>query len=268
MRNAAFIGLLFALIIVTSSQLSADVVLIDFGRNDVTNGNVTTSPDSNGNYWNNFASDDFGTFGGIASGASISGLIDTSNNSTSIGLETTSTLSANGILNGGLLAPSGGLLGDFAIATATQDYVFTTSTGGLRLTGLDPSMFYSFRLFGTRETAITRETQYEITGGNGTFTQNLITSGTDIGNDGMYDGNDDTIVSILGVTPDVSNQIDIDLSVVQGGFAYLGVMEVTSQPVPEPSSIALCAAAFLLMVFFGRRSKNDAEPLPARQTIR
>ncbi|GAA5484790.1 PEP-CTERM sorting domain-containing protein [Haloferula sargassicola] len=231
-------------------------VLIDFGRHDGVQGNPTVNPDTNGHYWNNL------TYNGgefqIPSGQAYNDLVDTSNVATTIDVTTTSIWRSNGVNNGGLLAPSAGLLGDFAIATATQDYWFTetggspalNNTASLVISGLDPGLTYDLRLFGTRESTSTRETQYVIQGGNGPFSASYLTSGTGIG-DGGYNGNNDEIISFSGIEPDGSGNINVTINALQGGFAYLGVMEISS--VPEPSHLAMVLGAGLVGLMRRRR---------------
>ena len=224
---------------------SAQTVLLDFGRHNGNDGNATASPDVNGNYWNNLSQN--GDFE-IAAGYVASNLVDTDNNATAIDLTTLDIFRSNGRNNGGLLSPDAALLGDFAIGTATEDYWFVETGGNPQipnatfvLSDLDPNMAYDLRMFGTRNTTDVRSVRYTATGGNGEMMVDLQTSGPDIGSDGAYDGNDDTIVSLLGVTPGMNNTITFDVDVLSGNFGYLGVMEITAVAVPEPASVATFA---------------------------
>ena len=192
--------------------------LLDFGPNDVTNGNITTNPDANGSYWNNITD-------GTVSGTQIS-LFSKTNQSSSAYVEVTQGFLTNGILNGGLLAPSVALLGEFAIATATQDYFFTTGTSSLKFGGLVPGDKYVFSFFGTRQTTAARTTEFELTGAT-TYTGLQATSGTAIG-DGGYNGNNDQILVSDTLEASAGGIITLDVSVSAGGFAYLGLMKMTS----------------------------------------
>lgn len=229
---------------------SADAArfFIDFSRTDA-NGAITASPDTNGNYWNNLASPSFE----VPVGLSLADLVDTENNASTIDVATDNvvngpTFRANGDSVGGLMNPDPLLLGDFAIADATRDYFFvegTQNTGNpndpsaMVFSDLDPDATYDFRFFGSRVTGSYRESRHTLIGGNKTEFTTLVTSGTDEGSDG-YDGNNGTIVEILGVTPDANNEILYLLSVVQGNYAYISAMEITeTQNIPEPSSTVL-----------------------------
>ncbi len=140
-------GLFFS----SSAMAATTRYLVDFGRNDVaTGGNqgaITPSPDVNGNYWNNFNKEAFNADNStdVPETASISGLVNVANSASGIGIQLldlngTNEWEANGAANGGLLAPSPALLGDFAIETATRDYFFTTqSSASFVLNGLNPS---------------------------------------------------------------------------------------------------------------------------------
>lgn len=227
-RHQTLIGSV-ALVTIASAAAPATgmSLLIDFGAAGAGNPGTTASPDINGNSWNNFVP------GGFYS------LVDTLGNMSGIGLSATTGVATNN--PGGLTTPSVALLGDLAIASATQDYIFVSAgaTAGFKLDGLDPTKTYDLGLFGTRATTATRETSYVVTGGAGPLSTSLVTSGDNIGSDGMYDGNDDTIANVLGVTPNGDGEILIDVSVLQGNFGYLGAMSI--QVVPAPASLALIA---------------------------
>lgn len=215
--------------------VASKTVRVDFGRHDTTNGNPTTSPDNFGRYWNNF--------GTIANGSGANNLITTANEPTPLGITLTSGgWNHNGILNGGLLSPSSTLLGELAVNTATQDYLFIQgangTSGSLTIRGLSPTKLYSMRFFGTRNEAQIRRSTYTIAAGNGTFAGSLQTSGTGIGNDGAasYNGNNRSTVALGGIQANSTGEVSLQLSVAEGGFAYLGILEivegVTVPPLP------------------------------------
>lgn len=183
---------------------------IDFGPNDGANGNVTASPDVNGNYWNNVTN----------TAPSQLNLVDRANAGTGTYVKINGGFSTNGIQNGGLLTPDAALLGDIAIPTATQDYFYTTTASGLSIRGLDKSKGYVFNLFGTRNDPEKRVTTYSFMGGN-FYDGVLQTSGADIGG-----GNTKTIVTSDIIMPDDNGHINLTVTRTEGSFAYLGVMKI------------------------------------------
>ena len=233
----AYLGILELTEAEAAPPIVSKTVRVDFGRHDGTNGNVTVNPDSFGKYWNNF--------GATASGSSVANLITTANEPTPMGITlTTAGWQNNGILNGGLTATSPGTqaptfarLGELAVDTATQDYLFINGNTGfssnLKITGLNPSKLHSLRFFGTRSATDVRRSTYTITAGNGTFAGMLQTSGPGIGNglggdDGSatYNGNNRHTVALGGMLPNSAGELTLQLSVSEGNFAYLGILEI------------------------------------------
>ena len=200
--------------------------LIDFGVNDGTNGNSTPSPDVNGNYWNNVLNQ--------TTAADTFRLVDKANVATGIKLKVAPNFLTNGIATGGLLAPSAALLGEYAIATATQDYFFvqgtgTTSVGTLRLSGFDRTKRYVFHVFGSRQaTTETRVSQYKFTGAT-TSTITQTTTGPNVGANG-YAGNNNTISNSDTLMADGNGVIQLELSKVTGLYAYLNLMRIDILP--------------------------------------
>jgi lysophospholipase L1-like esterase len=225
-------------------------VRVDFGRHDGTNGNATASPDTFGNYWNNF--------GVTANGTTVPNLVTTTNAATTMGITLTSAnWQNNGILNGGLTAANGqspleSRLGDLAVETATQDYFFNSGATGLttslKVTGLSPTKHYSMRLFGSRKannaTDIRRST-YTVVAGNGTFAGTLQTTGPGIGNglggdDGntTYDGNNRTTVALGGMQPTTAGELTLQMSIAEGGFSHLNILEIVESVSVPPLALS------------------------------
>jgi lysophospholipase L1-like esterase len=223
--------LLLALTALGLSQAHAQTtavrsMLIDFGTNDATNGTVTSSPDANGSYWNNLLNNT-----GVADTFR---LVDKQNQATGVKVKVGANFLTNGILNGGLLTPSAALLGEYAVATATQDYFFvqgtgSTSTATLRFSGLSASRRYVFHVFGSRQAATeTRVSQYKFTGANvSTITQT--TTGNGVGANG-YPGNNNTITKSDTLTADAAGGITLELSKITGSFGYLNLMRMDIVP--------------------------------------
>lgn len=225
-------------------------LLFDFGPVDTNNGRTTSSPDPAGLFWNNWR----GISGGatINAGEHFGNLVNTLGDRTGVDLTLTAGFMANGRLHGGLLSADPSLLGDLGVATATEDFFFSTgdglqgggdddTAGGFMLDGLDPGLLYEFKFFGSRNTAQERVTEYRVTGANDQ-SERLTTSGTDTGANGIYDGNDSRVAVVADVIPDAYGQVFVDLTLISGDFAYINAMQVTATGVvPEPSS-ALGAA--------------------------
>lgn len=213
--------ILFLLMYVISLQgINAQIfksVLVDFGPNDISNGNITTSPDINGNYWNN-ATDPSLTAPTIA-------LIDKNNISTGFSLNVTGAMSENGIQNGGLLTPNASILEkDFSIATATEDYFYTGTSGSITIKGLDIKKGYVFNLFGSRNTTETRITKYTLQGAN-LYNGTLQTSGTNLGGVGI-NGNAGTVLVTDTIMPDSTGKIKLIITLNTGTFAHLNLMRM------------------------------------------
>lgn len=247
----AYLGVLELTESDAAPPISSTTVRVDFGRHDGTNGNPTTSPDSFGKHWNNF--------GNVANGAAVANLVSTAGSPTSLGLTLTSTgWQHNGIFNGGLTAlppgtqaPLASRLGELAVDTATQDYLFINGATGfsstLKVGGLSPTKLYSMRFFGTRNATDVRRSTYTITAGNGTFAGTLQTTGTGIGtglggDDGTtpYNGNNRSTVALGGIQANSTGEVTLQLSVAEGNFAYLGILEIVegaSVPALPPVAI-------------------------------
>lgn len=154
----------------------------DFGPADGTNGDETTNPDTNGNYWNNISNASGSTTMPIST---FSNLKNSNNNSTSYSLSFSGAqFVTNGKLNGGLLSPYASQFSnqpDLAIATATEDYVYTQAkTNGpvITFSGLDTKKRYKFKIFGSRNTASDRTSQYTFQGEGIAVVGTLATSST------------------------------------------------------------------------------------------
>lgn len=241
-----------------------DSIFIDFGKNDVSNGiimpadgpmdieagNNTGVADSFGNYWNN-AWTNTATAGGPVPPLPLVNLVTSTKASTGIDLIFSQGWESNGFNNGGLQNPSSSLLGNFASKNATGDYFFINKpfTQGqegiatMTFFGLDPSLVYDFKMFGTRAENEVRRTLYSITDINGTHDFLLQTSGAGIG-DGGYNGNNNTFAYLTGIVPDDTGSITLTVKVDTSNFAYLGAMELTA--VPEPGTAMLLGAAGLV----------------------
>ncbi|MCA9234406.1 MAG: PEP-CTERM sorting domain-containing protein [Planctomycetales bacterium] len=270
MKTTISTSLFFLALLGICMPASAARYLVDFGRNDVATGGgqgaITASPDSNGNYWNNFNKEAFNSDTGnldVPDNAAISGLIDDANGASGIGIQLLDSTGnneweANGALNGGLLGPDSNLLGELAIETATRDYFFTTQpSASFVLNGLNPLATYDLEFFATRDTGGYRATQYRATDANGAMLSAILqTSGGGAGSAAHPNGNDDDTVALLGLVPDGSNSITIDMLTNAGGFSYVGIMSITENTVPEPASLALLGLGGLAFAAVRRRASR------------
>ncbi|MDD4970483.1 MAG: T9SS type A sorting domain-containing protein [Paludibacter sp.] len=212
-------NLLLLSVILMSFSLGAQTLeqrfFIDFGPNDVTNGNVMANPDANGKYWTSFT--------GSALNDNIT-LTNTTNVTSTYVLTTTTACQKNGILNGGLLTSDPALLGEMAINTATQDYFYNNVPASFKISGLNPAKGYKFYTFGSRNTAEVRTTQYIFTGTN-TFTGTNQTSGPGLGG-GAVNQNTQTFLNSTIITPNSAGEITIAVSVVAGTYWHLNMMKL------------------------------------------
>ncbi|MEO1717050.1 MAG: GDSL-type esterase/lipase family protein [Planctomycetota bacterium] len=211
----------------------------DFGPSNAEDGTPTVGPDANGNVWNNWVP----ATGGVAinAGEHIGDLVDSTGANTDIGMVITGGFISNGLVNGGLTTPDPALLGDLAVATATQDYFYSEADdlngggnddvpGSFMLTGLDPSFVYEFSFFGSRTLGSEiRETEYRVTGATEGVAI-LQTTGPGIGSDGTYNGNDNTLAVVSGIVPDEFGQVFIDLTLKRGLFTYVNAMRIDVVP--------------------------------------
>lgn len=219
-------------------------ILFDFGPSNPDEGEPTTSPDLHGNHWNNWHEAEGGD--AVNAGEHIGNLVDARGRPTGIELTITGGFRTNGKRHGGLSSPETGLLGDLAVSSATVDYFYCTADdvpgggnedagGGFMLGGLDPNLTYDLYLFGSRNAAETRITEYLVIGAS-RKTALLRTCGNNIGADGAYDGNDDQVAMASGVRPDRFGQVFVDMTVASGRYAYLNAMRIVVAPAPRTES--------------------------------
>lgn len=157
-----------------SSTLSVKQSLFfDFGPRDGANGDETTNPDANGNYWNNISNAlvTTGITGWSTTYPAFTNLFNSGNANTGFTLAFTANgFTANGKQNGGLLTPQTSQFGsnsDLAIATATEDYIFTGNTSNgpvVKFSGLNTAKKYKFKIFGSRNVSTDRAAQYTLQG--------------------------------------------------------------------------------------------------------
>lgn len=170
-------------------------------------------------------------------------LVDTAGLGTGIGIDITDVFWPGSNQNG-TLTPAGDAA--FIPATATRDNLFGSVTdfggfiepsGGFYLTGLDPSGLtaYDFVFFGSRVgVSDQRWTRYTATGANSASAA-LNTS-----------NNTSNVALVSGVIPGPDGRVYIDvrpdaLNNNASKFYYLGFMQLTSVPIPAPTSLGALA---------------------------
>ncbi|HEY6913386.1 MAG TPA: Ig-like domain-containing protein, partial [Paludibacter sp.] len=239
--------------VVVSNQIApVKQVFVDFG---LSTGTTPVGADSYGNYWNN-SSDPAITAAAVA-------LVDNTNVASGFNLYVTAAFQANGPTAGGLTTPIASYLGEFAIATATQDYFYATA-GALKITGLNVNKGYRFKLFGSRDNTETRKTQFVFTGSNSVTTTELQTSGSNIGGTGI-NGNNSTILRSDLIYPTTAGEITIAVNKIAGSFAHLNIMKIEEFDKIAVTGITVSGNAISNL---GGTSQLTASVLPANATLK
>ena len=186
---------------------SADsTFFVNFGSEPITN------PDSNSNFWTNVEAK------------------DTEYELTDKGgtgrytIEATGGFVANN--NADFTNPDANILGEMAISEATKSYLFLsgTGTGTVTISGLQTNRLHRLAIFGSRNTANTRETEYTVTGLTAS-TGVLQTSGTGIATNPTLNTNDDEFFEV-NVFPNAQGKITIGVAVESGGFGYINMLKI------------------------------------------
>ena len=211
----------------TGAQTVERSFYIDYGQNNVVNqGYKTVGADKNGHYWNNIFGK--GTSAPDKAYPKTISLVASDNTATDYQLQLSSRFSTNGYTNGGLQNPSAALLGDLAIESATQDYIFLEGNqdyGVIHFKGLDLSKAYRFYMFGSRTASDERAAYFDLTGEN-CWRDEMAMSGTGIGNGG-YNGNNNKVLTSELIFPDRSGNIDLTIIKKSSGImVYLNCMKI------------------------------------------
>jgi len=208
---ALFIG-------VTASSSYGATVYIDFGNTDAT-----------GN-WNGVSD---------AVSGSIADAIDSTGAATGIQIAVTSRFNGtnnNGTTDAGAPYPSFATRDSFYGNADAEWQGLTITSATVNISGLNSGFTYDFTFYASRIATDDRGTLYTVTGSNsGAGELNPTGPITDT-------------VSVNGISPDGSGEINLVVSegstnTNSTGFFYLGVMEITSNPVPEPGTTVLLIAA-------------------------
>ena len=226
-RTTMLMAMLALLAGTALAQTEERVFYIDFGQNNVTNQGSLTNTDANGNKWNNLHGKGKGAPDKAYALTTVD-LVSADGATSEITLQTGTTFSTNGYSNGGLQSPKKALLGDLAIQTATQDYIFMEGSqdyGVLHFTGLNPQKAYRFHSFGSRTSEDARAAWFTFSGENH-WTGEMQMGGSKIGNAG-YNGNNDKILVSEPVFPDSNGNIDLTIcKKTKGAMVYLNCMKI------------------------------------------
>lgn len=210
-----------------SAQELSQTLYFDFGSITASQGAVTEGADGNGHYWNNITNNESGNKY-AAKGTVYGNLVNADNLATGFSVTLNSRFSTNGKSGGGgLLAPSAELLGDMAVATATEDYFFIESSennSNFTIAGLDPQKCYRFHIFASRKASDTRIGTYRMEGIN-KFSGDLQLAGTGIGHAGENQNTDKILVSDY-VFPDDNGEILFTVSRNTGAYIALNAMKM------------------------------------------
>jgi hypothetical protein len=258
LRACFLLALAAGLFLQVSGTAVAAQILIDFGS-----GTVTTT-DAVSRTWNNIGSANDLT-GSPFTLQNIANVDSGYRLSISNPAGVTNPVGFNGENGNGTLTPTGTAAARNYAASATRDSLFgnTTPFGTpsaivqavrLTLTNLNPNELYSLAFFASRTGAggDIREAEYFITGGN-TSSSIFLNASENTGN----------IAELVGISPNGSNQIIIDidrgpLNNNSSGFFYLGVMEINTVAIPEPSMLVCggCSLLGLLGLTLRRRRQH------------
>lgn len=168
--------------------------------------------DGFGIHWNHWHDDGETTW---LAGEARRGLVTTTGVSTDVALVVTGGLELSG---GGLATPPAGL-GTMAVPEATVDHAKTTDAdapGALSLTGLDPALTYTLRLFASLDGA--GSTIYRVHGRDPQVEQTLVVG-----------GNAETVIVFSGLRPDAWGQLHIDIRAGDRDTGVLSLLEIEGE---------------------------------------
>lgn len=227
-RNMLTLALL-ASALSAQAQTAGRTFYIDYGQNNVANqGYKTEGADANGHYWNNICGK--GTGAPDKAYPQTISMIASDGTATDLRLQLSSRFSTNGYSNGGLQSPQASLLGDLAIESATQDYIFLEGNQDyaiIRFMGLDLTKGYKFFSFGSRtDTGTTgREATFHFRGLNQWQGDHKM-GGAGIGANG-YNGNNNNVQESGIVFPDENGCIEMTIiKKTKSGMVHLNAMKV------------------------------------------
>jgi PEP-CTERM motif len=268
-RAAGFVAAI-ALAAGLAASGQAQTVLIDFGTNLTFRGASTPNPDSNGNFWNNYAP---GTF--------VTDLNDVNNIDTTIdfgpqlgfgvGTDSYNGPAGNTDPNGNGddsdgPGPAGSdydaaALGNLGVDEAVYDYAASPgpdATGNMaanltrfQIQGLDLARTYSLTLFGSHKFNADATTVYSVFDDD-QYTSLAGTASLNVHEPGFaHLHNRDTVATIGGLSPDANGILYLQFVGATGAQGFLNSMQITG--IPEPSSLLLLVGGAAGLAFGFRR---------------
>ncbi len=255
-----------ALTLVGTQPTQAQTVLIDFGSNATFRGVTTSSPDTNGNYWNStafgFMSNLVGSNGtattidwapdGLGGVDSFNSLVGATSNPPSI----TELSNAQTLLNGGSVAP-------FNVSTAAIDFYKsdngTTNVGRFQLQQVTAGQSYNLTFYASKQFTGATDTQTKYSVFSDSLYSNLLGTTTLTHGDGGSNGNVTNVGVISGLAgpSNLNNIFYIQWEGVNTSTeGYINAMSIAA--VPEPATWALLGGSLTVLTVFARRRRSYA----------
>lgn len=208
---------------------------IDFGDVNAGRGRVTEGADANGNYWTNVKT----AGNNYLMPGTVFAMVNSANESTPYDIMINTRFMSNGQGAGGYMNPDPARLGDLAVETATEDYLFVEDFQDYNFVTfrkLDKSKAYRFHAFGSRANDQTRIGRYTFRGLN-RWEEDHQMSGVGCGADG-YNGNNSHISVSDLIFPDENGCITFTVSRVQN-MMHINAMKIEEIEAerPEPQYI-------------------------------
>ncbi len=262
--HASFAAVILAISLAGTHVAQAQTVLIDFGSAATFRGVTTSSPDTNGNYWNStafaFMSNLTGSNGtattidwapdGLGGVDSFNSLVGATTNPPSI----TELSNAQTLLNGGSVAP-------FNVASAAIDFYQSnngvTNVGRFQLQQVSAGQSYNLTFYASKQFTGASNTQTKFSVFSDLSYSVLLGSTTVTHGDGGANGNVNNVGVISGlVGPSNANNIFYIQweGVNTSTLGYINAMSIAA--VPEPATWALLGVSLTVLTAFRRRRRD------------
>ena len=243
----------FAMMVALATPASAATILVDLGNDSSFRGASVPNPDTNGNYWTSVWNGDF-----------YPDLVDINNNPTDIDFgfdgsliggtdsfngpagATSSPIDPNQIAQTDIDA---GALGNLGGALEAAFDFYTSSR--FQIQGLKPAKTYDLTFFGSHKFSTDDTTIYTVYS-DPNFSIPVGSASLDVQQPGSpWLHNRDTVATISGLSPGVSNILYVEFKGAGGNNGYLNSLQIVE--IPEPASIGLVLGGFGLLFSLRRR---------------